>query len=310
MSANNKITAASFLLPSSNGSHLRGSFAAATGETRRKGSASGAGAKTSLSPDASDPVPCVPTSLDELLKRAAEIPQPSAQENTLSSFTDASFDGGSQFNFGASRVLPSSDDFESTEALQQEISVLQHALISRFRGSQKAVSGCQFRMPSSKISKCEQCDSREKALAKARELIKKLKLQQERSQTTVSTKRPTEDVSADIKVQQLIAEKDELLRKCAQLNVEVTRLGALLSQRSTPPLVPASPSEGVKAMELQIQRLLEQNLMLSGVIQDLSHQKDALEARSTSLESQLEDKGRQHAELQEKYCKHEQEYTK
>ena len=290
-------------------SHLRGSFAAATGENRRKNQMTTEISSTSRSNSLDASSSGVPHSLDELLKRAESVPR--SQEDTSviePSYSNTPFlDGeGSHYTFldGAKFTSEESQPIEeeSTENLQQEINLLQHALINRFRGSQKSVSGCQFRVSGTqKFSKCENCDSRDKALIKAKETIRKLKASQDRSQTTSSTRRPSEDSEA---LSRLSVERDEFARRCGVLNEEIMRLSKALSEKSAvekTPVTSENNSDTVKDYEQQIQKLMEQNAMLTEVIQNLSDQKDALEARNSSLDLQLEDKTRSHSEIQEKF---------
>lgn len=252
----------------------------------------------------------VPTNLEALLKRAEATGQPQEGASALI-FTDSSADAGdSQFAFpNGARFAPTEPSVDgSADQLHEEISVLQHALINRFRGSQKAVSGCQFRISApQKFSKCENCDARDKALNKAKEMIRRLK-NQDRSQTTATSRRVPEDNEALFRV---TAERDELSRRNGALNTEIQRLSTLMSEKAAvPPVVGGSPTNGKRELENQIQTLMEQNQMLSDVIRDISDQKDALEGRNSSLESQLDEKGRVHAELQDLYSRHEQEHTK
>ena len=300
---------------SSSISHLRGSFAAATGESRRKTSFRQI---SDIPPHGEN---AVPTSLEDLLKRAEVFTsaQSNNQEDTIQQqqqplFTDATIDGeDSQFAF--SNGVRFSDNAsinidENATMLQEEISVLQHALINRFRGPQKIVSGCQFRVSQPhKFMKCQDCENRDKALAKAKELIKKLKANQERSETTSLTKRPDDNEA----YQRIVIERDALAKRCAQLNLDIQQLTAALNDRpviSDPALTPMSPGNTKRDFDIQIARLLEQNNKLSSVIQDLSDQKDAIEASNSSISSQLEEKSKQYSELQDLYSKHQQEYTK
>lgn len=289
--------------------HVRGSFPASAGDNRRKSSHAVGSTTPSLS--TSD---AVPNSLEALLKRAETQPQ-----NDLSSqppiFTDSTpVDGGnSHFAFVDGTKYPNQSSDDMGDQLQEEITILQHALINRFRGNQKTVSGCQFRVSApQKFSKCELCDARDKALSKAKDTIRRLKNNQEkdRSQTSGVPFRVTEDNGETARI---VAEREELSKRNATLQSEVLQLREqLLVQSAVPKPTPVSePSpKQTRDLENQMKLLLDQNQMLSNVIADISDQKDAIEGRSTVLEQRLDEKSRMHAELQDLYSVHERDYTK
>ena len=68
-------------------------------------------------------------------------------------------------------------DYASPVELKDEISRLQHALVDKYRGQQKLVSGAQFRSTAKELSKCEKCDMKDHMIKKAKDQIRSLKFQ-------------------------------------------------------------------------------------------------------------------------------------
>jgi hypothetical protein len=73
--------------------------------------------------------------------------------------------------------LTSSRSGDGSDALKDEITHLQSALVDKFRGNQKLVSGAQFRSVSRDPGRCESCESKENLLKKSKENIRSLKFQ-------------------------------------------------------------------------------------------------------------------------------------
>ena len=136
------------------GNSLRGSFGAAihTADGRRRlKEESGNNEKIITTATTADLPSYVPTCLDELLERSTTQPPPShypqhyiQPHHQPQQLTDSSIQEG--FGVGEGSLgLDASGGEDVVDNLQQEITLLQHALINRFRGSHKTVGGgfCQ-----------------------------------------------------------------------------------------------------------------------------------------------------------------------
>lgn len=78
---------------------------------------------------------------------------------------------------------------EYPEALRQEISELQQALIDKFRGSNKMVSGAQFRNSLAPgAHKCDACEGKDNSLKKAKETIRSLRFQLQQTEEKLFSK--------------------------------------------------------------------------------------------------------------------------
>jgi len=78
---------------------------------------------------------------------------------------------------------------EYPEALRQEISELQQALIDKFRGSNKMVSGAQFRNSLAPgTHKCDACEGKDNSLKKAKETIRSLRFQLQQTEEKLFSK--------------------------------------------------------------------------------------------------------------------------
>lgn len=122
------------------------------------------------------------TTLEALLalqSKTESLPRPnrSAPSNDLPqgpySFS-ATTDPTPRRKFG-SQSLPRVND--NPDQLIDEINHLQHALVDKFRGNQKLVSGAQFRSGFKEPSKCEQCEAKDTLLKKTKENVRSLKFQ-------------------------------------------------------------------------------------------------------------------------------------
>ena len=268
---------------------LRGSFAAATTETRR------ARSKGEEDPDAYR----VPTNLGELLERAAPPTPQHLSVIEQDSFLMESLDRG--------RSMVEEDVVDN---LQEEITLLQHALINRFRGSQKTVSGCQFRVSNNSkqlFTKCDMCDSREKALAKAREIIRRLRELTARTQSAsaVSTRPSGPDDSAAMA--ELLEQKCQLLIRCNAAENEVETLRTRLAAKKSPA---KGIDDSMRDRLAQIDQLLDQNAKLVSAVTALTGAKASMELREKAREEQLEGLTRQYHDLQARHVRHEQEHLK
>lgn len=105
-------------------------------------------------------------------------------------------------------------DYASPVELKDEISRLQHALVDKYRGQQKLVSGAQFRSTAKELSKCEKCDMKDHMIKKAKDQIRSLKFQLSQTEDKYYSKAPRhapEDNSeANKQLQEMISERDAL----------------------------------------------------------------------------------------------------
>lgn len=69
------------------------------------------------------------------------------------------------------------DSYEFDDDLKSEIHRLQHALVDKYRGTQKLVAGSQFRTSMKDFIRCENCENREVLYKKAKDTIRSLKFQ-------------------------------------------------------------------------------------------------------------------------------------
>lgn len=105
-------------------------------------------------------------------------------------------------------------DFASPVELKDEISRLQHALVDKYRGQQKLVSGAQFRSTAKELSKCEKCDVKDHMIKKAKDQIRSLKFQLSQTEDKYYSKAPRhvhEDDSETMKhLLEMTSERDAL----------------------------------------------------------------------------------------------------
>ena len=276
------------------GNSLRGSFGAAihTADGRRRlKEESGNNEKIITTATTADLPSYVPTCLDELLERSTTQPPPShypqhyiQPHHQPQQLTDSSIQEG--FGVGEGSLgLDASGGEDVVDNLQQEISLLQHALINRFRGSHKTVGGSQFRVGGSKQftnGKCEMCDSREKTLAKAKEMIKKLKQNQEsallgRSQTSSGVNRQQSmDNNNTVGFAAFMEERNQLHSQIRALQDEIDllrRQAELHSSSDDAASHRSAVHNEVATLRLQVEQLTTQNEKLVQLVADVSRDK-------------------------------------
>lgn len=122
---------------------------------------------------------------------------------------------------------------EYPEALRREILDLQQALIDKFRGQHKLVSGAQFRGNGpAHAAKCEQCEAKDVSLKKAKETVRSLRFQLSQAEDKLfggkagGASGPTS--RSDVVVSALKEENEDLARRVSALERDNTNLSQLL----------------------------------------------------------------------------------
>lgn len=109
-----------------------------------------------------------------------------------------------------SQSLPRMND--NPDQLIDEINHLQHALVDKFRGNQKLVSGAQFRSGFKEL-KCEQCEAKDNLLKKTKENVRSLKFQISRLEDRLYNGKKTDKSDLNLSGQSLEVQGDDELRK-------------------------------------------------------------------------------------------------
>lgn len=139
--------------------------------------------------------------------------------------------------FNKSKTLPSlgNGHAESHDSQQQNTSSSINSsshnkdIVDRLRGSQKMVSGAQFRSAIKEPVTCEQCEIYQRGLAKSKDTIRTLKFQITRLEDTMKTltmSKKTSDFSPRVLREALdqhdaAKEKETLLRRIKELEIEL-----------------------------------------------------------------------------------------
>jgi hypothetical protein len=206
------------------------------------------------------------TTLEALLalqnnaEQASRSNRSAENHHSFPTFPSGSSDPTPRRKFG-SQSLPRKN--ESTDHLMDEINHLQHALVDKFRGNQKLVSGSQFRSGFKDSLKCEQCEAKDLLLKKTKENVRSLKFQIHRledrlynggnkknekdlnlsGQSLEASSAPTEDLIEELKKQisQLEQTNSTLLREKQQS--DVTAGGALQLLREKDEIIATLQSE-------------------------------------------------------------------
>ena len=142
------------------------------------------------------------TNLETLLKKQAEdfnrpppprsAPATDMGMNTTNSTITRMLESQSGARRSFLNTHPRVSDIDSPDTLKEEINHLQHALIDKFKGNQKLVSGAQFRSGGRDPGRCESCEIKEGLLKRSKEHIRSLKFQlqqlKDRLHTTTNKK--------------------------------------------------------------------------------------------------------------------------
>jgi hypothetical protein len=112
---------------------------------------------------------------EQVSRTNRSAPQSSQMDHSHSHHTFPSSDPTPRRKFG-SQSLPRMNE-TNPDHLIDEINHLQHALVDKFRGTQKLVSGSQFRSGFKDAVKCEQCEAKDHLLKKTKENVRSLKFQ-------------------------------------------------------------------------------------------------------------------------------------
>jgi hypothetical protein len=141
------------------------------------------------------------TTLEALLALQSNASEATTRNNrsappTYPPQTFPSADQTPRRKFG-SQTLPRMDESTNSDQLIDEINHLQHALVDKFRGTQKLVSGAQFRSGFKDALKCDQCEAKDNLLKKTKENVRSLKFQISRLEDRLynGNKRPAVDLN-------------------------------------------------------------------------------------------------------------------
>jgi chromosome segregation ATPase len=122
---------------------------------------------------------------------------------------------------------------ENPDQLMDEINHLQHALVDKFRGNQKLVSGSQFRSGFKDAPKCEQCEAKDLLLKKTKENVRSLKFQIHRLEDRIYNGKKNEkdlnlngqslEPSASAATGELVEELKKQISELEQMNATLLR---------------------------------------------------------------------------------------
>jgi len=193
-----------------------------------------------------------------------------------------------------SQTLPRQTD-SHTEVLMDEINHLQSALVDKYRGQQKLVSGAQFRSSGRDPARCDQCDIKDNMLRKSKETIRSLKFQISKLEDKIFTSKSKIERTDSLNLSGQSMEPTETLNELRQINEnylkklsELERTNTLLNQ-----LLGSERRERMDQLDALNKELLARNESISSLEQSIEKLKidanavDDAEKRYASVKAQL-----------------------